>query len=61
MTVAQASRGLEHHENVASQMVKDFSAALETASGIGLPFGSVRWIWLRNPFLIRCSSFFAEL
>jgi len=34
--------------------------ALAMASGIGLRFGYFRWIWLRKPFLARCSSLFAE-
>jgi len=34
--------------------------ALAMASGIALRFGYFRWIWLRKPFLARCSSLFAE-
>lgn len=34
--------------------------AREIASGMGLPFGFLRWIWLRRPLSAKCFSFFAD-
>ena len=34
--------------------------ALAMASGIGLPLGFLRWIWLRKPLSSKSASFLAE-
>jgi hypothetical protein len=47
-----------HRHRLSDDEIEELAFAL--ASGIGLPCGFLRWIWLRKALLIICSLFFAE-